>query len=269
MRRPWGWHRTRRACWGALVCAGVALTVACGQSASSSSAPATTAARAKTAAPGSRPASPAITVSGRNPVTPNGSQDTSAATPGVACDQSMLAADERAGEDTAAAFAFAGFPAAASLLTHFLQGTGTAVDFRAGSALSQQARASSPFQAVNQLVQAEILGQLKAGAKQVRLTAAQLPAVAFETPNSDLYWGFRGTQGMTVRGRLTRAAGRYAGTLQYVIRDSYGFPADDTLAGFGPPMRYLQTTCGAPQHPGGARWFPDTITVTVPFSKAA
>jgi len=22
------------------------------------------------------------------------------------------------------------------------------------------------------------------------------------------------------------------------------------------PMRYLQTACGAPQHPGGARWFP-------------
>jgi hypothetical protein len=210
-----------------------------------------------------------ITVSGRNPVTPNGSQDTSAAAAGAACDRSTLAADERTGEDTAAGFAFAGFPAAASLLTHFLQGTGTAVDFRAGSALSEQARASSPFQAVSQLVQAEVLRQLKAGARQVRLTAGQLPAVAFETPNSDLYWGFRGTQGMTVSGRLTRTAGRYTGTLQYVIWDSYGFPADDTLAGFGPPMRYLQTTCGAPQHPGGARWFPDTITVTVPFSQPA
>jgi len=32
-------------------------------------------------------------------------------------------------------------------------------------------------------------------------------------------------------------------------------------------MRYLQTVCGAPQHPGGARWFPDTITVTVPFGQ--
>jgi len=34
-------------------------------------------------------------------------------------------------------------------------------------------------------------------------------------------------------------------------------------------MRYLQTACGAPQHQGGARWFPDTITVTVPFSHPA
>lgn len=27
--------------------------------------------------------------------------------------------------------------------------------------------------------------------------------------------------------------------------------------------------CGAPQHAAGARWFPDTITVTVPFSRPA
>jgi hypothetical protein len=40
---------------------------------------------------------------------------------------------------------------------------------------------------------------------------------------------------------------------------------DDTLGGFGPPMRYLQTVCGAPRHAGGARWFPDSVTVTVPF----
>jgi hypothetical protein len=58
-------------------------------------------------------------------------------------------------------------------------------------------------------------------------------------------------------------------TLSYVIRDNYGFPAGDTLGGFGPPMRYRQTACGAPQHAGGARWFPDTITVTVPFGRPA
>lgn len=63
--------------------------------------------------------------------------------------------------------------------------------------------------------------------------------------------------------------GRYAGTLSYVIRDSYGFPASDTLGGFGPPMRYLQTVCGAPAHAGGAHWFPDSITVTVPFDRPA
>jgi hypothetical protein len=90
-----------------------------------------------------------------------------------------------------------------------------------------------------------------------------LPTVAFES--GDLYWGFRGTQGLTVTGSVHRADGRWTGTLTYVIRDSYGFPVGDTLAGFGPPMRYLQTVCGAPQHPGGAHWFPDTITVTVAF----
>jgi hypothetical protein len=57
--------------------------------------------------------------------------------------------------------------------------------------------------------------------------------------------------------------------LSFVIQDSYGFPASDTLDGFGPPMRYLQTACGAPRHRGGARWFPDTIMVTVPFSQRA
>ena len=93
--------------------------------------------------------------------------------------------------------------------------------------------------------------------------------MAFESRTSDLYWGFRGTQGLTVTGSGRRENGRYVGTLSYVIRDSYGFPTDDTLEGFGPPMRYLQTACGAPQHAGGARWFPDTITVTVPFSRPA
>ena len=118
-------------------------------------------------------------------------------------------------------------------------------------------------------VQATVLSQLKAGRTHLRLFPATLPTVAFESKTSDLYWGFRGTQGLTVTGRGHREHGRYIGTLSYVIQDSYGFPAGDTLAGFGPPMRYLQTVCGAPQHPGGARWFPDTITVTVPFNRPA
>jgi hypothetical protein len=43
---------------------------------------------------------------------------------------------------------------------------------------------------------------------------------------------------------------------------SGGTPASRSGGGLGPPMRYLQTACGAPRHAGGARWFPDTITVT-------
>jgi len=170
------------------------------------------------------------------------------------------------GSQVADGFAVAGFPAAADLLRHFLNGKGTQVDYRAGSPISKKARSSSAFRAVNNEVQEAILSQLKAGKTRVRLSGAQLPTVAFESKKSDLYWGFRGTQGLTVTGSGSRKNGRYAGTLSYVIRDSYGFPARDTLLGFGAPMRYLQTACGAPQYPGGARWFPDTITVTVPFN---
>lgn len=198
---------------------------------------------------------------------PNGSQDTYAATPGALCDSAEFAQDMSVGRHVADGFKLAGYPAAADLLEHFLQGKGTEVDYRAGSSISQQVLASSVFQALNKQVQGLIVGQLKAGRAHVRLSAAQLPTVAFESTASDLYWGFRGTQGLTVTGSGVREKGRYVGTLSYVIRDSYGFPADDTLDGFGPPMRYLQTACGAPQHAGGAHWFPDTITVTVPLSQ--
>jgi hypothetical protein len=218
-----------------------------------------TPARAKTAGE--------FVVAGDHPVLPNGSQDTHAATPGAVCDSAEFAKDMSTGHRVADGFTFAGFPTAAALLEHFLDGKGTEIGYRAGSPISKQALASSAFRAVNRQVQDEIRQQLKAGKAQVRLSAAQLPTVAFESVTSDLYWSFRGTQGLTVTGTGSRSNGRYDGTLSYVIRDSYGFPADDTLAGFGPPMRYLQTVCGTPQHAGGAHWFPDTITVTVPFGQ--
>jgi len=211
----------------------------------------------------------AFTVAGTRPVLPSGSQDTHAQTPDASCDSSTFAADKALGARVAHGFALAGFPASADLLTHFLKGKGTEVDYRAGSPISKQALASGAFRAVDNEVTEAILRQLKAGRAHVRISAAQLPTVAFESRASDLYWGFRGTQGLTVTGSGRRENGRYVGTLSYVIRDSYGFPVGDTLEGFGPPMRYLQTACGAPQHAGGARWFPDTITVTVPFSRPA
>jgi hypothetical protein len=220
-----------------------------------------------------RPASPdaagAFTVTGDHPVQSNGSQDTAAATPGTRCNSSTLAADKALGGRIATGFTLAGFSASAQLLRHFLTGTGTKVSYQAGSPISRQAGASSAFQAVSRQVQDAALAQLKTGQTHVRLSAAQLPLVAFESTTSDLYWGFRGTQGLTVTGTGSRSNGRFTGMLTYVIRDSYGFPAGDTLGGFGPPMRYLQTACGAPQHPGGARWFADTITVAVPFNEPA
>lgn len=213
-----------------------------------------------------RPSS-ASTVAGSRPVPPNASQDTLA--PGTGCDRTALAADKALGSRVAAGFALAGFPASAGLLKHFLGGTGTEVDYRTGSSMSEQARASKAFVTVNDDVQDMVLAQLRSGRTRVLLSAARLPTVAFESTSSDLYWGFRGTQGLTVTGSVRREHGRFAGTLTYVIRDSYGFPPGDTLGGFGAPMRYLQTACGAPRHAGGAHWFPDTITVTVPFSRPA
>lgn len=211
----------------------------------------------------------AFTVAGDHPVQPNGSQDTAAATPGTRCNRGTLAADRALGARISSGFTLAGFSASAQLLQHFLSGKGTEVSYRADSAVSAKAKASSAFKTVNAEVQGAILGRLKAGQIRVRLPAAQLPLVAFGSKTSDLYWGFRSTQGLTVTGYGSRKNGRFAGTLTYVIRDSYGFPADDDLGGFGAPMRYLQTTCGAPEHASGARWFPDSITATVPLNERA
>jgi len=158
----------------------------------------------------------AFTVRGDRPVLRGGSQDTHAQTPNTRCDSATFAADKDLGTKVARAFARAGFPAAAGLLAHFLTGTGTGVNYRAGSPIAKKALASEAFRALDAEVQQAILGQLKAGRARVLLSAAQLPAVAFESTSSDLYWGFRGTQGLTVTGRGTRQNGRYAGTLSYV-----------------------------------------------------
>ena len=140
-------------------------------------------------------------MAGVRPVLPNGSQDTHAHTPGAGCDRVTFAADKAVGARVAEGFALAGFPASAGLLRHFLKGKGAAVDYRAGSLISRKALASRAFRAVNNEVQAAILSQLRAGRTRVRLSAAQLPTVAFESRSSDLYWGFRGTQGLTVAGK--------------------------------------------------------------------
>ena len=239
-----------------------------GTSAPPSSAPASSV--PASADPATSPAAaPSFTVTGVNPVLANGSQDTNAQAAGSVCEKTQLAADRSLGAEIATGFALDDFPVASALLTHFLTGEGTEVAYPAGSAIARQARASSAFRAVDSQVQQAILGQLTAGTTRVRLSAGQLPTVSFESESSDLYWGFRGTQGLSISGHGSLVNGRWTGTLSYVIRDSYGFPVGDTLAGFGPPMRYLQTVCGAPEHPGGARWFPDSITVTVPFSRPA
>jgi hypothetical protein len=268
---------TRRVLFVALLGLGAALPLAaCGGSGPAAPGPAAssgvsngassgTSATSPQAAPAA--SSPGFTVAGDNPVPRNGSQDTRADAAGTRCDPGTLASDQQLGRRITSWFTLAGLPVSASLLRHFLSGAGTPVSFPAGSDISRLASDSAAFATVNGQVQAEVTRQLATGRTRVRLSAGQLPLVPFNAAGGELYWGFRGTQGLSVTGSGHRSGGTFTGTLSYVIRDSYGFPAGDTLAGFGPPMRYLQTACGAPQQAGGARWFPDTITVTVPFSQ--
>src|SRR2546430_77611 len=75
----------------------------------------------------------AFTVAGTRPVPPSGSQDTHAQTPDVGCDSATFAADKALGARVAHGFALASLPASADLLTHFLKGKGTEVNYRAGS----------------------------------------------------------------------------------------------------------------------------------------
>lgn len=194
-------------------------------------------------------------------------QDTHAQDPSSRCDPATFQRNRSVGRAAVAGFAFTGLDASARLLAHFLQGTGTPVNFGADSAIARQAKASSAFRAMNRSVQADVLRQLRAGRTRVQLDRTLLQPIRFGVPGSarDLYLGFRGTQGLEVRGSGHLARHRFAGRLTYVIRDVYGFPPSDRLLGTGPAMRYLQVNCGAPEHAGGAHWFPDSITVTVPF----
>jgi hypothetical protein len=216
------------------------------------------------AAPGARPG---FTVAGRFPVFRAPGQDTHAQDPSSRCDPATFQRNRAVGRAAVAGFAFTGEDASAHLLSHFLQGTGTPVNYSAGSEIARQARASSAFRTMNRSVQAEVLRQLRAGRTRVQLDRALLQPIRFGVPSSshDLYLGFRGAQGLEVRGTGTLARHRFTGRLTYVIRDVYGFPPSDRLLGTGPAMRYLQVNCGAPEHAGGAHWFPDSITVTVPF----
>jgi hypothetical protein len=196
-------------------------------------------------------------------------QDTHAQDPSSRCDPATFQRNRSVGKAAVAGFAFAGADASARLLAHFLQGTGTPVNFGADSAIARQAKASSAFRTMNRSAQADVLRQLRAGRTRVKLDRTLLQPIRFGVPGSarDLYLGFRGTQGLEVRGSGHLARHRFTGRLTYVIRDVYGFPPSDQLLGTGPAMRYLQVNCGAPEHAGGAHWFPDSITVTVPFRR--
>lgn len=115
---------------------------------------------------------------------PGPSQDTHAQDPATACQPGEFRRDVALGKAAAAGFAFAGAPVSATLLAHFLAGTGTAMHFGAGSQISQQAQASSAFQSLNRHIQAAVLSQLKAGRSRVRLTGPALRTIRFALPAS-------------------------------------------------------------------------------------
>jgi hypothetical protein len=208
---------------------------------------------------------PGFTVRGSVPVSPTSSQDTHAQSAGT-CPPQRLRRYQTLGQAALFSFTTTGAPTAAALLSHFLAGSGTAVRYGARSRVAREVRASPAFRTLNKAVQSGVLARLRTGQRQVQVASGELTPPRFGSGGSrDLYLGFRGTQGLAVRGSGTLQHGRYAGHLSYVIRDSYGFSVADRLGGVGTAMRYLQTTCGHPPVSGGAHWFPDSVTVTVPF----
>jgi uncharacterized protein YraI len=213
-----------------------------------------------------------FTVRGSHPVpsSNNQSQDTHASTPGAICDPARLVADSDLGSDAATGFGLIGAPTAESLLNHFLGGSGNEVDFSAGTAISADAKASSEFSKLNTTIQAQLLQELKAGYSAAVLPSSVVSPPNFETDGShELHWGFGGTQGLSITGSGSLRSGRYVGTINYIIWDSYGFTTQDKFDGIGPQMRYLQTVCGAPQDKFGAHWFLDSISISVPFNQPA
>lgn len=210
-----------------------------------------------------------FTVSGSLPMLPSSSQDTHATYPDSVCSTTKLDRYEEAAQAVETYFAAESAPDAATLLEHFIDGSGTPMNFPAGSALSQQLLSNSQFQALNSSAQRALADALNQGENSVRLAQPPLQRISLSLPN-DLEYSFGGTQGLQVSGTGHLASGHYVGTLTYTIQDSYGFSTNDHFIGdIGDDMRYLQTNCGAPQTPDGALWFPDSVTIKVPFSLAA
>ena len=176
-----------------------------------------------------------------------------------------------------------GSPDGATLMRHFLDGTGTPFPpFSAGSVAAADLPKNPNFQSLDKAVLGEIKRQLDQGASTVNLNGFLLsrepptldsPVSGYvnllgrRLPISDLYWAFRGTQGMTVSGSGSVNGNSYSGTLTYTILDTFGFSVADALNlpfKSGAYLRYLQVECG--NDPRGARWFPDSISLTEPFS---
>lgn len=209
-----------------------------------------------------------FTVSGGLRVLRSGSQDTHADVPGSSCNRFVLHADRIEGYAIANGFERLGAPYAAMLLRHFLGGSGIPVDISNGTPISRDLLKNPQFQSLNNDVQAYIQNKLSEGKDTITVNAPTLRRIGLYSP-TDLHWSFGGTQGLDVTGSGSLVGSSYTGTLTYTIRDSYGFSKKDYFYGIGRDMRYLQTSCGSPYKSNGARWFPDSITITVNFSLPA
>lgn len=162
-------------------------------------------------------------------------------------------------------------PHGVQLLNHFLDGSGSAVTYPDDDSffsVSGEVRRSSVFKARDDKVQVDAARQARARDNDFTVKPPALATVDFPASGDpDLWWTFRGTQGIDVEGIGRVEKGRLKGEVTYTIRDSYGFGVNDKFFGVGIRMHYLQTVCGAPDYPGGARWFPSAVEVKVKFDQ--
>lgn len=174
------------------------------------------------------------------------------------------------GLELALVFSALGATDASDLLINFLAGTGAPIDSTDGSTLSQAVKADLQFIVIDKAVQAAAAEQFNTGLAAAEVTP-NLKLLNFSTWSTalSLQLAFGGTQGLDVKGSVHIDGGSYAGTITYTIRDIYGFFNNNKFLGVGKKMHYLQGICGAPDFADGARWFPDSVTVTVPFNQPA
>jgi hypothetical protein len=219
-----------------------------------------------------------ISGSAASPLGQAGKQDTGSPEDAKICrtlgGQYAYRVDEGLGQFIVGAWQKAGLATAAEFLADFLSGTGDAVNLPDTSLAASEIKESSAFTVENNAVLNYIQEQLDGAATHIQLpTPDPLHALAFLSHSTradlDLYLAFRYTHGITVSGSGSLVGTDYVGSLTYVISESYGFNAGNTLLDVGPAMRYLQTVCGAPYYPDGAHWFPVTVTITEPFSLPA
>lgn len=190
------------------------------------------------------------------------------------CDSGQAANDRLDAEKWVHKFRLGGAFDGADFLQHFLDGSGTPINRSNNSFLADEVKVTSVFGRLNGQIQ-KAAKQLLDSKKPADVTDAMyppdfpIPRHHIPSPNLATAAAFGGTQGLDITGDVYEENGFYHGTITYIIRDVYGFYPKPAFMGMGPKMHYLQGTCGAPSYPKGARWFYDSVTVTVPFNQSA